>query len=86
MDKIEVGPTAISLQLPSKEYTKQPMNDVYNPYCGGKPAKLDNAKPCGTIVNATDMPEMISPFRSSIEYAGTQRSGGNKRYNLRLVK
>lgn len=33
-DMIAVGPRVISLDVPKKTYTKQPMNAEYNPYCG----------------------------------------------------
>ena len=33
-----VGPMVMSLELPSKMYTKHPMKAEYSPYWGGRPA------------------------------------------------
>jgi hypothetical protein len=76
-DMIAVGPKVISLLVPKIQYTKQPIKAEYRPYCGGKPATRAYARPCGTTINPTVNPAIMSNCKALRLYLGSHLLMGN---------
>jgi hypothetical protein len=56
----------ISLDVAKAQYRRNPTNDVYKPYSGGRFARIAYAIPCGTTTKPTVMPgELLAPSRPS---------------------
>ena len=52
---------------------------AYSPYCGGRPASVANATPCGSTMTAPASAAMPSARRVSRLTMGHQRKNGNMR-------
>ena len=72
------GPVTISRLDPNSAATMQGSMAAYRPYCGGNPANVAKATPCGSTTTAPVRPAIRSA-RSvpGSRHAGAQRMNGN---------
>lgn len=65
---------------------KQPMNEEYNPICGGIPATFEYAIACGITVKPTVIPATKSDTPEVVLYSGNQAQIGRRFRRFFLVK